>query len=101
MPQTVQAGSVELAAEGRGRYRLMSTKTPAMSADAPSVSHDCIRFQPFACLFTRPTWKHAQVLLIGTLLAQGHPITQNFKCTIASCFSEICWSTRWAWRRRN
>ncbi len=27
--------------------------------------------QPFACLFTRPTWKHAQILLIGTLLAQG------------------------------
>jgi hypothetical protein len=27
--------------------------------------------QPFACLFTRPTWVHVQVLLTGTLLAQG------------------------------
>jgi hypothetical protein len=27
--------------------------------------------QPFACLFTDPTWRHAQVLLVGTLLAQG------------------------------
>ncbi len=27
--------------------------------------------QPFACLFTHPTWRHAQVLLVGTLLAQG------------------------------
>lgn len=26
---------------------------------------------PFAPLFTRPTWKHAQVLLLGTLLTQG------------------------------
>lgn len=25
----------------------------------------------FACLFTRPTWEHVQVFLIGTLLAQG------------------------------
>jgi hypothetical protein len=27
--------------------------------------------QPVACLFTNPTWVHAQVLLAGTLLAQG------------------------------
>jgi hypothetical protein len=27
--------------------------------------------QPFACLFTQPTWRHAHVLLAGTLLAQG------------------------------
>jgi hypothetical protein len=27
--------------------------------------------EPFAVLFTRPTWAHAQVLVIGTLLAQG------------------------------
>jgi hypothetical protein len=27
--------------------------------------------QPFACLFTNPTWVHVQVLLAGTLLAQG------------------------------
>jgi hypothetical protein len=27
--------------------------------------------QPFACLFTRPTWVHVEVLLAGTLLAQG------------------------------
>ena len=27
--------------------------------------------KPFAHLFTRPTWIHAQVLLLGTLLAQG------------------------------
>ena len=27
--------------------------------------------QPFACLFTHPTWVHVQVLLAGTLLAQG------------------------------
>lgn len=27
--------------------------------------------QPFACLFTRPTWLHVQVLLSGTLLAHG------------------------------
>lgn len=27
--------------------------------------------QPFASLFTRPTWIHMQVLLAGTLLAQG------------------------------
>jgi hypothetical protein len=26
---------------------------------------------PFASLFTAPTWAHAQVLLVGTLLAQG------------------------------
>lgn len=26
---------------------------------------------PFAPLFTRPTWQHLQVLLLGTLLAQG------------------------------
>jgi hypothetical protein len=26
---------------------------------------------PFAALFTRPTWEHVQVLLLGTLLAQG------------------------------
>jgi hypothetical protein len=26
---------------------------------------------PFAVLFTRPSWAHAQVLVIGTLLAQG------------------------------
>ncbi|WP_200285177.1 transposase [Rhabdochromatium marinum] len=27
--------------------------------------------QPFASLFTSLTWAHAQVLLLGTLLAQG------------------------------
>jgi len=27
--------------------------------------------QPFSCLFTHPTWLHVQVLLAGTLLAQG------------------------------
>jgi hypothetical protein len=27
--------------------------------------------RPFAALFTAPTWVHAQVLLVGTLLAQG------------------------------
>jgi len=27
--------------------------------------------QPFACLFTHPTWIHVQVLLAGTLLGQG------------------------------
>jgi hypothetical protein len=27
--------------------------------------------QPFACLFTQPTWRHAQVLLVGMPLAQG------------------------------
>jgi hypothetical protein len=27
--------------------------------------------QPFACLFTQPTWRQAQVLLVGMLLAQG------------------------------
>ena len=26
---------------------------------------------PFAPLFTAPTWRHVQVLLLGTLLAQG------------------------------
>lgn len=26
-------------------------------------------FLPFACLFTRPTWQKAQVLLVGTILA--------------------------------
>ena len=26
---------------------------------------------PFAPLLTAPTWRHAQVLLVGTLLAQG------------------------------
>jgi hypothetical protein len=27
--------------------------------------------QPFACLSTQPTWRQAQVLLVGMLLAQG------------------------------
>ena len=27
--------------------------------------------EPFAVRFTRPSWAHAQVLVIGTLLAQG------------------------------
>lgn len=26
---------------------------------------------PFACLFTRPTWRKAQTLMIGAILAPG------------------------------
>lgn len=38
---------------------------PALPASIVAV------LQPFASLFTSPTWAHAQVLLLGTLLAQG------------------------------
>ena len=60
-----------MAAAGVRRYRLKSTKTPAVTADAPTTDCDCSDFATLCALFTAPTWTHAQVLLVGTLLAQG------------------------------
>ncbi|WP_050750275.1 DUF6531 domain-containing protein [Allochromatium vinosum] len=37
----------------------------------------------------------------GQRFRYTHPITQNSGCTIENCFSETCWSTRWAGRRKN
>lgn len=44
---------------------------------------------PFACLFTRPTWEHARVLLIGTLLAQG-PRTVTAALRVMGLSAERC-----------
>lgn len=63
--------AVEVAAAGGQRYRLKSTKTPAVTADAPPAARDCNDSAALCPLFTAPTWAHAQVLLVGTLLAQG------------------------------
>lgn len=67
----------ELAAEERGRYRLISTKTPVANAHAHSASVP-IRL-PFAPLFTAPTSHHVKTLLLGTLLAEG-PRTVTAPC---------------------
>ena len=47
------------------QQRQTVTPMPALPISIVAV------LQPFAALFTSPTWAHAQVLLIGTLLAQG------------------------------
>jgi len=54
----------------------MSTRTPAMPADAPSVRLDCTRSAAvFRSVHTSdPTWAHARVLLVvGRHLAGSRP----------------------------
>jgi hypothetical protein len=61
---------IDLAADGRGRYRPMLTRTPDMLFPRPASIVSVLL--PFACLFAAPTptLAHLNVLQTGTLLAQ-------------------------------
>jgi hypothetical protein len=52
-------------------YVPQSTKTSDVPADAPPASLDHTDSAAFASLFAAPPWRHVQILLTGTRLAQG------------------------------